>query len=163
VVRTEGKAPARPEIPSAARESGAAPRPSTDGSAPSAPAPAPLVLTAPGEDPGTKRVREQIAKRDADFEIRIWREAEHYFAQVMGSEEGTSERVPLDGLFATPKDTETLMLRLENALLRGSTRASVELLLGGRRDLGGVAQHDGERRLARLPLHRPWRYALDGR
>ena len=61
-----------------------------------------------------------------DFEIRIWREAEHYFAQVTESEQGSSARTSLDELFESPREAEMLMLRLENALLREGSRASVE-------------------------------------
>jgi len=60
-----------------------------------------------------------------DFEIRIWREGPHYFAQAESSQE-SSERVSLDPLFESPKDAQILMLRLENALLRQGARASVE-------------------------------------
>jgi CHAT domain-containing protein len=61
-----------------------------------------------------------------DFSIRIWREAEHYFAQVMESAYGMSERAPLDSLFENPKQAETLMARLEQALLRSASRGSVD-------------------------------------
>ena len=57
-----------------------------------------------------------------DFELRIWGESGHYYAEVTSeSSAGSSERVVLDTLFENHDKVETLLLRLENALLRGRT------------------------------------------
>jgi hypothetical protein len=57
-----------------------------------------------------------------DFELRIWGESGHYYAQVTESPQGSSERVALDAVFESPQEAENHMLRLENALLRGGSQ-----------------------------------------
>jgi hypothetical protein len=55
-----------------------------------------------------------------DFELSIWAENGRYYAKVIDSPAGQSQRVPLTSLVETPQAAEVLRLKLENALLRSA-------------------------------------------
>ncbi len=57
-----------------------------------------------------------------EFELSIWAEGARYYARVTDSPAGPSEPVPLVSFFENRARVETLLLRVENAMLRGNSR-----------------------------------------
>ena len=57
-----------------------------------------------------------------DFELSIWAEGSRYYARVTDSPVGPSKAVPLASFFENRERLETLLLRVENAMLRGGSR-----------------------------------------
>lgn|SRR5262245_31735686 len=57
-----------------------------------------------------------------DFELSIWAQGNQYFARVTDSPAGLSESVLLASFFENRTKLDTLLLRVENAMLRGNSR-----------------------------------------
>ena len=57
-----------------------------------------------------------------DFELSIWAQGNRYYARVTDSPAGPSESVALASFFENREKVETLLLRVENAMLRGNGR-----------------------------------------
>ena len=56
------------------------------------------------------------------FELSIWAEGTRYYARVTNSPVGPSKAVPLASFFENRERLETLLLRVENAMLRGGVK-----------------------------------------